>query len=703
MKSFFRVYFILFFFLLLFLFSDQKIYAGPGCANGCAANEECCSYFWYDENGTLWVSYGCCGPSCFPAGTEVEMRDGGVKNIEDVEVGDSVISRSEDGLESVSTVTALDQPVRNHMCRISFTDGQSLRLTDEHPLYTQEGWKAINPDNSKKEVPNLAVEQLEKGDKLIKSDGSEKEVDDYSCWSQKIQTYNLILDGGVNTYFANGFLAHNKVDNSGCGWGNYSYKWQKARGIGTSCVPCWSEGGNPYIPRNVAINYEESIGALVVTWDGFGYSLYHTLDYQVEWTTNPDNWYLCNPLWSLNPCSVSEMISDNGSGVNNHYEIPVSSPTDQVYIKVEAVQYHTYRQEGANIAWVSSTYNFEDCPSYSVPVFYPPVCSLTPESVSLEGGESATLTMNIYGGSVDRVEFESGNTGVASATSPDASSPYTSVVGAVGGGNTTITGRTYIGSTNVCTDTSTITVLNTLEPWWQVKNGDIISDGTISSNVPSGNVFIDDGDGGYPGVAIYSTNLYTNSNPVSSKLWSAQSATNFSRLFDYSYFANLVPEDIVFSNPETVSLETGGGAQYGYYWYKAESGYTLNSDVNLGNRKVILFVEGGNLNINGKINLNDGNGFFFAIVNEDINVGADVAGSPALEGFFLSSGNFSTGLGTNQLHIRGSVASLSNINLQRSPAVNTNPAELFEYAPDLTLLFPSKLSQRKTRWSEVAP
>src|SRR3989344_4251813 len=152
------------------------------------------------------------GWTCFPSGTDVTMSDGSKSNIEDVEIGEKVMSQNEMGEKFVSTVTGYDRPVRDEMCRINFKNNLTLDLTSEHPLFTTEGWKSIDPVKSKDDTPNLPVTNLEKGDVVVREDGVRVEVASYSCWSEKQQTYNLILDGDVNTYFAEGFLAHNKGD-----------------------------------------------------------------------------------------------------------------------------------------------------------------------------------------------------------------------------------------------------------------------------------------------------------------------------------------------------------------------------------------------------------------------------------------------------------------------------------------------------------
>lgn len=170
--------------------------------------------------GTYVCNSGCCPidpPSCFLAGTQVLLPDGGTKNIENIEVGDEVISQVEDGIRSISRVKEVETPVRLQMCQLSFENGDVLELTDEHPLLTTAGWKAIEPTHTYKEVPGLPVSTLGTGDSVI-SNSATATVSAIACRSEQNQTYNLILDGTARTYFANGYLAHNKGEvGSYCG------------------------------------------------------------------------------------------------------------------------------------------------------------------------------------------------------------------------------------------------------------------------------------------------------------------------------------------------------------------------------------------------------------------------------------------------------------------------------------------------------
>jgi hypothetical protein len=247
-----------------------------------------------------------------------------------------------------------------------------------------------------------------------------------------------------------------------------------------------------------------------------------------------------------------------------------------------------------------------------------------------------------------------------------------------------------------------------LDSWWQVQDGEVTTDGNITSKLPSGSMFnIASLLGGFHGVPIFGGSLNTGSGTISTLLWNANTLSSFTRIFNYSFFENLIPDDVVLN--DVSKLATGVGATVytdGYEWYKITGNHTINTDINLGSRKVILFVKSGNLNIDSKINLTDHSGFFAAFVNGSTIINPALTNTepnPALEGLYLSDGPFTTGVGTALLHLRGSVVSFGPITLGRNLSNNATRAELFEYAPDQIMLFPEKLKFKKTKWTEVAP
>jgi len=363
-----------------------------------------------------------------------------------------------------------------------------------------------------------------------------------------------------------------------------------------------------------------------------------------------------------------------------------------------------------------------------------PSCSvdLTPNAPSISEGAGTTFTAsvtNIQNGTVSSVNYASTNTSIVTVSpASDTTVVYNTVGTGVAVGSASVTANVIMSGSSRCSDTSPVTV-TPANPWWQAGNSDIITSGDITSLVPALLRLILDGIGGYPGVAAYGGSLNTSSGSLSSKDWKVN--TNFSdpRTYNYAFFEKQIPNDVTFN--EIVSptidgseLTSGGVESRGVYWYHfdgTQGDLTITGNITiLGTRRVVLMVEGANLNLNGKINIGTkGSGFFMAIAGEnssggkgsivvDPAVGGAADGVPELEGLFVADDTFSTGtLGANldsQLHVRGSVASYGGMNLQRDLANDaTTPAEYFEFAPELMLLYPTKLTLQRFRWEEVAP
>lgn len=245
-----------------------------------------------------------------------------------------------------------------------------------------------------------------------------------------------------------------------------------------------------------------------------------------------------------------------------------------------------------------------------------------------------------------------------------------------------------------CVGPTTQNYTNASCSWWQVKDGDVTTNGNLTSRVPAGTLYFNTvGSGGFAGVPVFGStfNLVTAGTParISVPKWNVNSTTFARRLFNYSYFENLVPEDVV----------SGQIYTDGYKWTMVAGDYTIPT-TDFGSTKNIILVD-GNVLIDGNINLDNDAGFVGIFASGTININPAVTD---VEGIYMTDSGFTTGPGTVQLHVRGSVASHGGITLQRDLADDSvTPAELFEFAPDQILLFPEKLGFRGQRWSEVAP
>ncbi|MFA6022748.1 MAG: NosD domain-containing protein [Candidatus Pacearchaeota archaeon] len=200
--------------------------------------------------------------SCFPAGTKILMSDGNEKNIEDVKVGEDILSYNEKNkINDIGRVEEIETPVRNHMCSLVFSDNSKLELTKEHPVYTNEGWKAISSKETLKENSAMGfVSDLIVGDYVMFDDLKYKEIKSINCWNEVIQTYNLKSIDKYHNFYANNVLVHNKGE-GGCtsSWSAWS-AWSdcvnnqqtrtRSDGCGSTetefracgCTPLWEYG-----------------------------------------------------------------------------------------------------------------------------------------------------------------------------------------------------------------------------------------------------------------------------------------------------------------------------------------------------------------------------------------------------------------------------------------------------------------------------
>lgn len=151
--------------------------------------------------------------SCFTGDTLVCMASGPDKQIADVLEGDIVLGMG--GEEN--TVTGIEIPIVGERDIFSFNDGKPF-VTIEHPFMTSEGWKSLSPLKTKQETNDVETKLLMVGDyleglgsPLVKLEAIEKHQFD-----PETPVYNLLLAGN-HTYFANGYLVHNK---GGPGGGN---------------------------------------------------------------------------------------------------------------------------------------------------------------------------------------------------------------------------------------------------------------------------------------------------------------------------------------------------------------------------------------------------------------------------------------------------------------------------------------------------
>lgn len=144
------------------------------------------------------------GLCCFVEGTEISLANEDIKNIEDIVIGDEVLSWNGEELV-VSKVIDIEPTVvgDRDLYTINGEGICNIEFTPEHPFLTKQGWKALKPD-----VEEFGI--LEPGDE-INCCGEWKAISSIDVIDSKPdqRVFNFTVKEYHN-YVANGIIVHNK-------------------------------------------------------------------------------------------------------------------------------------------------------------------------------------------------------------------------------------------------------------------------------------------------------------------------------------------------------------------------------------------------------------------------------------------------------------------------------------------------------------
>lgn len=744
--------------VFIYLLVPKLAFAG-GCVDNPGGPDLDC-----DQNG-CWYGVCCqiagnCPTSCFPAGTEITMASGVKKNIEDIKPGDSVVSQSESGVRSISTVSEMEEPIRDHMCRIDFEDGKNLKLTKEHPLMTQAGWKSISPSSTLEENPGLFVDDLMIGDRVYTELGTKSVVKNWSCWSEKVQTYNLLLDKGAHTYFADGYLAHNK------GGGVCT-----ADGVRVDC-PAGTQRSNVVIGSQC-----KRICAGIGTAQVAGACC--------DWVTTPAsgcNWNPCptinNPDKQCKTCDTPEETWCRTGTTYTYQCDPICTPPTSPTLTSPA-DGTQFANTSVTLIWNPSSFDADCTNSYGVYIgdspshlsLYTTVGTSTNSIVydgvrgntyyweiqAISGGLTAnseirsfTVLDNVIAGTI---YYDPDNTcstatpwtnGAISVTARGTA--YSATVGSNGQyAVTAAIGETYpyldlsnvpdnyVCSTAVgCNSCPTLTnvgpvptignnffITDKNEPWWQVIGGGIYSGGlgggvTVRSEIPvAGSYLIEPGAGGAIGALLRASgSVDVGAGAVSTPGYSTQ-AKYKGKTMGYDFFAAQM--GVLSGQSQDWGADTIDKPAYNattprdFYYVRPTSGTATVASpwVVPADEKLVIFVN-GNLRINQNITVAEG-GFLAFMVNGNVTVDpsvTDIQGLYVIDGQFTTESQYVQSVSSDiQLNVEGSVVAWGGVSLARDMSLGNSltPAEKFSYRPDFLINMPTKMKTFALRWQEVAP
>jgi len=146
---------------------------------------------------------------CFTADTRILLANGTQKAIEKIQIGERVFGSH----GTINTVLGYEHHTQKNSHQ-TVTVNNKITATENHPLLTTAGWKALDTSTHALKYPWLKMSgELAVGDELITKAGTEIIESLDRAWLPAGTTvYNLILDGD-HTYYAGGILAHNIIQN----------------------------------------------------------------------------------------------------------------------------------------------------------------------------------------------------------------------------------------------------------------------------------------------------------------------------------------------------------------------------------------------------------------------------------------------------------------------------------------------------------
>ena len=153
---------------------------------------------------------------CFMAGTKVNMEDGSMKNIEDVQEGDWVVTwdfeENSFSNEKVLITTQTEDQKVVHLTFKCFGNDLDIYATPDHPFFVEggKGWACQDPELLK-EKTGMEAALLDAGDSILTGkDGETSILTGITSVDWTATVYNLDNVFKYNNFFIYGMLVHNR-------------------------------------------------------------------------------------------------------------------------------------------------------------------------------------------------------------------------------------------------------------------------------------------------------------------------------------------------------------------------------------------------------------------------------------------------------------------------------------------------------------
>lgn len=161
----------------------------------------------YDDTAITEIYFDGIDVHCLGKGTLITMGDKTLKRIENLRVGDEILSFNKKTKKyETSIIKELAGQFHDNLVCIEFSDGTEVICTKDHPFLNENlEWVSISPDKTSNSYEIENVGKLELGSK-IKKRNAQVTVTGISTLFEGQMTYTIVDLNRNNTFIANGIL-----------------------------------------------------------------------------------------------------------------------------------------------------------------------------------------------------------------------------------------------------------------------------------------------------------------------------------------------------------------------------------------------------------------------------------------------------------------------------------------------------------------
>ena len=162
----------------------------------------------YEDTAISEIYFDGLDVHCLAKGTLITMGDSTHKAIEDLQIGDEILSfNQQSGQFENAVIKALASQIHKDLISIEFSNGMQITCTKDHPFLSSSlTWSSMDPNKTEKDYAINDVTQLKIGTK-VKNLENELEIVKIKALDIEQITYTIVDLTKNETFIANGIIS----------------------------------------------------------------------------------------------------------------------------------------------------------------------------------------------------------------------------------------------------------------------------------------------------------------------------------------------------------------------------------------------------------------------------------------------------------------------------------------------------------------